>query len=415
MKREDRIVGYLDEIRAGSLTLQEVATRSPSFHCELEPLVQVELKLTALPKTIALSEPTKARIRAQLMAEMREPAPAGRVQTWLLSWQKFGHRLLQPQALGHLMIRPIGVVVAFFLSFSLLGVGTVFAAMDSLPGDGLYPIKTAAEQARLALAFTSAEKADAYLWMASSRVKELSKIAESNRFDLAAKVAAEYQHSYGEAFRFASSPEQSETNFHQQAAVVQTDLREIYQKAPQDFQAILAVTLSVTSPGSTAASQSQVGTPPPNADRTEHEATPANGSGPVTSGLPQGDGGKVPTDKSGVIAEPTPGKTSPISSQPPEIGVSDKFPPKGDIGPAPGPVASKDAAPTGSSPSDNTRTGPVSDPASSAPSDITPPKTGDENETTNNSLDDGTKVKSGAIQGIVDRAPSVNGGDSTKR
>lgn len=415
MKREERVVGYLDEIRAGSLTLQEVATRSPGFQCELEPLVQVELKLTALPKTIALSEPTKARIRAQLMAEMREPAPAGRVQTWLLAWQEFGHRLLQPQALGHLMVRPIGVAVALFLSFSLLGVGTVFAAMDSLPGDGLYPIKTAAEQARLALAFTSAEKADAYLWMASSRVKELSKMAESNRFDLAAKVAAEYQHSYGEAFRFASTPEQSETDFQQQAAAIQTDLREIYQKAPQDFQAILAVTLSATSPGSTAASQSQVGIPPPNADRTEQEAaTPQNGSDPVTSGVAQGNGGKVPTDKSGVVAEPTPGKTSPISSQPPGIGVSDTLPPKGDIGPAPGPVAGKDTAPTGSSPSDNTKAVPVSDPAPAPPSDIVPPKTGNENET-NNSLDDGATAKSGAIQGTVGRAPSVNGGDSTKR
>ena len=413
MKREDRIVGYLDEIRAGSLTLQEVATRSPSFHCELEPLVQVELKLTALPKTIALSEPTKARIRAQLMAEMREPAPAGRVQTWLLSWQEFGHRLLQPQGRGHLIIRPIGVAVALFLSFSLLGVGTVFAAMDSLPGDGLYPIKTATEQARLALALTSAEKADAYLWMASSRVKELSKMAESNRFDLIAKVAAEYQHSYGEAFRFASSPEQSETNFHQQAVAIQTDLREIYQKAPQDFQAILAVTLSVTSPGNTATSQSQVGTPPPNADGTGHEATAANGSGPVTSALPQGDGGKMPTDKSGVVAEPTPGKTSPISSQPPEVGVSDKLPPKGDIGPAPGPVTSRDTAPTGGSPSDNTKTEPVSNPASATPSDTVPPKTG--NDETDNSLDDVATARSGAIQGAVDRLPPVNGGDPTKR
>lgn len=414
MRREERVVQYLDEIREGGISLQEVSTRSPGFQCELEPLVQVELKLNALPKTIFLSAPTKARIRAQLMAEMREPAPAGRVQTWLVSWQEFGQSLLQPQVVGRFMARPVGVALALLLSFSLLGGGTVFAAMDSLPGDGLYPIKTAAEQARLALAFTSADKADTYLWMASSRVTELSRMAEANRFDLAAKVAAEYEHSYGEALRLSPSQEQGETKFHQQASVVQTDLREVYQKAPQDLQAILALTLTVALPGNTAASQSQAGATPPSSDRTERETSTASVGGPATSGLPQGDGGKVPNDKSGIVAEPTPGKESPISTQPRETGPSDKLPPKGDIGPAPGPVAGKDTAPTGSSPSDSPKTGPVSEPTPSAPSATVPPKTESETEA-NNSLDVAAKNKDGAVQGTVGPAPSVDGGDSTKR
>ncbi|MBI2861706.1 MAG: hypothetical protein HYX89_02695, partial [Chloroflexi bacterium] len=252
MKTTDLLIRCVQELDAGASSVDDVVARYPGQRSELAPLLQLHLKLEALPTRIVLSEPTKTRMRAQLLAEIREsraaakPSIAERLRSFL-------PQLVGVSGAGRYFARPVAIALTLLLSFGLVGAGTVSAAMDSGPGDGLYPLKEATEQARVAFAFTDTDKADAYLWIASARVRDLSKIADNGRLDLAEKVVGDYNKSLAEALRLASVQKQDEGKFQEQVISVQTDLREIYEKAPQELQIHLAQTLSL---GTTAASTS---------------------------------------------------------------------------------------------------------------------------------------------------------------
>ncbi len=83
----------------------------------------------------------------------------------------------------------VGIIIAVVLTLSAAGGGTAYASQGSLPGDTLYPVKLATEQARMALPGDDAAKAEWALTFAQRRVEEMEALAERERaqhLDLAA-------------------------------------------------------------------------------------------------------------------------------------------------------------------------------------------------------------------------------------
>jgi hypothetical protein len=75
----------------------------------------------------------------------------------------------------------IGVLLAAVVGLTALGGGVVWTASDSLPGDLLYPIKLAAEDARLALASASGDQVNLALQFAEERAEEMQALVEAGR------------------------------------------------------------------------------------------------------------------------------------------------------------------------------------------------------------------------------------------
>ena len=72
----------------------------------------------------------------------------------------------------------ISVLIAILM---LAGGGTVYASVEALPGDVLYPVKTAIEDARLAVSLNDASDAELRLAFAARRLDEAAALLERNR------------------------------------------------------------------------------------------------------------------------------------------------------------------------------------------------------------------------------------------
>ena len=339
MKREDILIQGLRELRLGH-SVDDVASRLPTeAREEIEPLLQLGLSLQELPQNIELAPTSKARLRAQLLAEIRQPAPA----TGIAAWREAIASFFSPQSFKPLLVRPMGAAFSAFVALSLVGGGTVSAALDSIPGDGLYPVKTAVEQARLTLNTDDQDKAQTYLWMATSRVDELNKLVDAGRISEASKVVAGYEHSVSEALRLASAQKQHESTLRDQVSNIQTSIKEAYNKAPQEVQSIMSQTLALVSakagPDAATAREPQTTAPTTPTVPPVAETTPAAEESATTAGLPPDP--VLPRDKTGVAASPPPDKSSPISNPPAPLPV--EVPPaKGTIGPETKPIVTSE-------------------------------------------------------------------------
>jgi hypothetical protein len=73
------------------------------------------------------------------------------------------------------------VALAAVLILILIGAGTVTASTGSLPGDTLYPVKTATEKLQGFFTFSSEAKANFYMKLAQRRLDEIKLLVEGNR------------------------------------------------------------------------------------------------------------------------------------------------------------------------------------------------------------------------------------------
>lgn len=375
MKREDLLAQGLQELHEGC-SLNEVLRRySAEEQHELEPLLRVGVHLQELPRNIAVSVTTKARLRAQLMAELHSPAPQPARFAWrnaLDAVQEF----FSPQTLRSLVLRPLGAAFSAFLAISLVGGSTVFAAMESIPGDNLYPVKTALEQARLTLNVTEEDKAETYLWMANTRVGELNKLVSLGRLEEAPNVIYQYEQSVSQALRFAAAKKDQESALQQQVSSVQTSLMEIYAKAPAAIQSILAKSLSL-------AAVFTPDQPNPAPTQSAQKNAPGTSSGAISDAgvgetpLPNAFPGEpsLPREKGDISTEPPPpAKVSPISNPPQDPNAILNPPTKGNLGPQPGPVSNSEVPPSSSRQEAETPKSEPLSPSGSGTDDLSTPK-----------------------------------------
>ena len=85
------------------------------------------------------------------------------------------------------------VVAAILLVVVLAGSSTVAASSDSLPGDTLYPVKTATERVQLFFAFSDVAKANLQAKFAGRRVQEMARLAERGDIESLEDLAVRFR------------------------------------------------------------------------------------------------------------------------------------------------------------------------------------------------------------------------------
>ncbi len=161
---DDMLDICLDRIVRGD-TIEQCLESYPEQAAELEPLLRAALATVRASSSIEPRPEFQRLAKHQLLStieEKRKKLTVHRKTLW--SWQ-----------------RRWAVALVAVLVILLAGVGTVSASASSLPGDTLYPVKTAAENVQGFFTFGSEAKANFYMSLAQRRLNELNKLVEENR------------------------------------------------------------------------------------------------------------------------------------------------------------------------------------------------------------------------------------------
>lgn len=179
-----------DQIMTGA-TIASCLARHPEHAVDLEPLLQTVSDVRQFHAVPARAAAVAAQSRAEFIAAARELAPAQRsaapvpwpqrLATW---WQKLLAGSAKP-ARGWSQPRTMPMGLAFaLLAFILAGVlatGAISASARALPGDFLYPIKMASENAWVLITRDLAARADVLAEIADRRVEEALTIVRIGR------------------------------------------------------------------------------------------------------------------------------------------------------------------------------------------------------------------------------------------
>ena len=141
-------------------------------------------------------------------------------------------------------------IVALFMAATVIfgGGAVAHASQDALPGDALYPLKTAIEQAELALATTPEEQFERHLALAQKRADEIRALALDDRSEQMLQTATEMQQHLQHAEQWAlqlAQPERQKalTRVMATAQNAESMLQRAMLQAPPDAQEALAKVL----------------------------------------------------------------------------------------------------------------------------------------------------------------------------
>jgi hypothetical protein len=183
-KFEDVLAECIDDIKAGKASIEDCLGRYPAVRGQLEPLLRVALEIRK-PPDVKPSPSFKMKARVRLMDEIH-----GRQAETRWPWRRYRSQMKPVAYIKRFGISMAGVILAIVLAVLGLGAGTAYASQASLPGDTLYPIKLATEQAGMMLMGDDVARAERALSLANKRVREMEALAEKGRpqdLDLAAE------------------------------------------------------------------------------------------------------------------------------------------------------------------------------------------------------------------------------------
>jgi hypothetical protein len=156
---------------------RERVARAIASHDAFDPELATELAIVdairSLTSVTGPGEQARARMRARISTELREPEPtkAGHGER---GWTASGKTLFGPGLRGRL---GVALAAAITMVFLLAGLSTLFAE-HALPGDTLYGVKRTAEAASLELTFGEESRARKHLEHAAVRVSEMETLAQ---------------------------------------------------------------------------------------------------------------------------------------------------------------------------------------------------------------------------------------------
>jgi len=174
-KFEDILAECIDDIKAGKASVEDCLNRYPSTRGQLEPLLRIALEIRE-PPDAKPSPSFKMKARVRLMEQTRGRQPATR---W--PWFPYDGQAKPVTYIRRFSTSVAGVILAIVLAVFGLGAGTAYASQASLPGDTLYPIKLATEQAGMMLMGDDVARAERALSLANKRVREMEALAEKGR------------------------------------------------------------------------------------------------------------------------------------------------------------------------------------------------------------------------------------------
>lgn len=321
---EELLAQALTDIQMGRATLKEILARYPEHRGKLEELLGLTVELCRLPEVTP-----SYLLRARVMAQVRKEGAASGMKLRVVPWP------FQVSWVGQKMA---AMAASLFIALALAGAGTVYASWESLPGDPLYSVKTATQEARLALAFGEEDRVQVYLWMAESRLSELDRATQKGRSDVAQELAQGYQYSLALAIGEAQKAQADKSGIlsmvEEHLAKHMEVLKEVYDRVPQEAQGAIALALEASQKGSPSSAEGgaagqEMRQAPSSGPAGEGQAAPSSPSG--VGSLPREKGeGTDPSTPPPVKGLPTPTPTSQPGRESPMR--------EGTTPPAPGPM-----------------------------------------------------------------------------
>jgi hypothetical protein len=155
----------LDRIMVKGDTIEQCLESYPEQAGELEPLLRAALSSVKASSRIEPSPEFQRLAKHRLISALEDKGKKRAERRMpLLGWQ-----------------RRWAVALAAVLVLILIGVSTVSASASSLPGDTLYPVKTATEKVQGFFTFGSEAKANFHMKLAQRRLDELKLLVEGSR------------------------------------------------------------------------------------------------------------------------------------------------------------------------------------------------------------------------------------------
>jgi hypothetical protein len=164
-KFDDILDICLDRIMVKGDTIEQCLESYPGQAVELEPLLRAALSAVKVSSHIEPRPEFQRLAKHRLLSAIEEKGKKRaehRMPLW--GWQ-----------------RRWAVALAAVLILIMVGAGTVTASTGSLPGDTLYPVKTATEKVQGFFTFSSEAKANFYMKLAQRRLDEIKLLVKGNR------------------------------------------------------------------------------------------------------------------------------------------------------------------------------------------------------------------------------------------
>ena len=174
-KFEDILFQCIEDIEAGRSTIEDCLNRYSSAREQLEPLLRIVLQIRELPD-VTPSHSFKIKIRVWLMDQIHGEHA---VKKW--PWSRHISQVRPIPYIKRFSMSVAGVILAIVVAVSALGAGTAYASQSSLPGDALYPLKLATEQAGMMLLRDDTTRAERALSFVERRIGEMEVLAEEGR------------------------------------------------------------------------------------------------------------------------------------------------------------------------------------------------------------------------------------------
>lgn len=180
---EEILAQCLSDLEGGD-SVEDCLARYPERREELQPMLRAAQRVSTAPGVVpsaSFRQHARARLMEKIDAQESASEDAGRL-TWEGVLRHLGLGLRVPVQVRRLATPVLAAIVVLVL-LATSGIGMVYAASDSLPGDPLYGVKLAGE--RVQLTFSPAEESDARLYMrfARERLEEARQLAEQGRGD----------------------------------------------------------------------------------------------------------------------------------------------------------------------------------------------------------------------------------------
>jgi hypothetical protein len=172
-KFENILDACLAESHAGRSRVKECLQRYPDHAPALEPLLRQAARLAVLPPVTMPTDIVDALERRVLSRAAEIRAATSRKER-PLRWPFWSR-----PARGR--VRRLALALSLVIALALAGTWTVSASASSLPGEALYPLKLAAEKARLLATFRHEARARLHLAFAERRLGEMQTLLIEDR------------------------------------------------------------------------------------------------------------------------------------------------------------------------------------------------------------------------------------------
>jgi hypothetical protein len=184
----DRILqSCLDAIQGDGETIDSVLTRYPDLEESLRPQLEAYLWLWSVKSELDPRPDYVTASRGRLMAQIKG-AELAKKPSPVISFESI---------LGKIFTRRSALQFAFALLLLVIFIvgtsGVALASRNSLPGEGLYPVKLAQERVRLLLSFSAEKDAQLHAEFAQERLSEIQMLVFKGRYQYLGETFARYE------------------------------------------------------------------------------------------------------------------------------------------------------------------------------------------------------------------------------